>query len=250
MQWSEIEPAMGAVGWAAARISGLLVFCPFLGSEVVPAMLKVALTVLLTALLWPVYRDVRPAADLWHWTVGATGEAMTGMGLGLMANLLFEGALLAGQVLSVPTGYSLVNVIDPETQVDTPVLSEFHQMAALVIFLGLNLHHWILRALAASFRSLPVGSARTTLASSEGLLHAAGGMFLCGVQIAAPALAVTLIVDVVLGFLAKTSPTLPVLFFGLSIKNILALAVLAAMVGFWPASFSHTFENSLRLRKD
>ena len=112
MQWSEFEPAMGAVGWAAARISGLLLFCPFLGSDAVPAMIKVALTVLLTALLWPAYGGVIPAADLWHWTVGAAGEAMAGIGLGLISSVLFEGALLAGQVLSVPTGYLEARQVD------------------------------------------------------------------------------------------------------------------------------------------
>ena len=118
-------------------------------------------------------------------------------------------------------GYSLANIFDPQTQADTPVLSEFHQLAALLIFLQLDVHHWLLRAMVRSFTYLPPGAASATLAVTSGLLHAAGGIFLVGVQIAAPSLAATLIADAALGLLGKASPQLPVLFIGLAVKNLL-----------------------------
>ena len=56
-----------------------------------------------------------------------------------------------------PTGTVLATVFDPQTNADTPVLSEFLQMAALLIFLQLDVHHWLLRALVRSFAYLPPG---------------------------------------------------------------------------------------------
>ena len=55
-------------------------------------------------------------------------------------------------------GFSLVSILDPQTQADSPVISTFIQLITLVIFLQLNVHHWLLRGLAASFAYLPPGS--------------------------------------------------------------------------------------------
>ncbi len=94
------------------------------------------------------------------------------------------------------------------------MLAVFSQTIAMLIFLQLDVHHWLVRALAASFAYLPAGAARHRRLTRQ-LLHAAGGIWLAGVQIAAPVLAATLVADMVLGFLGKASPQLPVLFLGL-----------------------------------
>jgi flagellar biosynthetic protein FliR len=153
---------------------------------------------------------------------------------------------MAGQILGVQIGYSLANVFDPQTQADTPVLSEFHRLAALLIFLQLDVHHWLLRSLVRSFAYLPPGAATMTLAAATGLLHAAGGIFLAGVQIAAPSLVATLVADMALGFLGKASPQLPVLFIGLAVKNLVGLTVLIAAMAYWPRMFNQQFSQAIQ----
>ncbi len=235
----------GAV-FTGARVSGLMVFCPFLGSDAVPIPVKAGLTLLLTVMLHPLHGPAALALGSWQWAQTMVSELLVGLLLGLVANFLFESALMAGQILGVQIGYSLATVFDPQTNADTPVLSEFHQMAALLIFLELDVHHWLLRALMRSFAYLPPGGAHATLALAGGLLQAAGGIFLTGVQIAAPSLVATLIADMALGFLGKASPQLPVLFIGLAVKNLVGLAVLIAAISYWPRVFSQQFVLAIR----
>jgi flagellar biosynthetic protein FliR len=242
-----LEELLAAAVFTGARVSGLMVFCPFLGSNAVPLPVKAALTLLLTILLHPLHGPMGLALGSWQWAQVAVGEAMIGLVLGLVANFMFEAALLAGQVLGVQIGYSLANVFDPQSQADTPVLSEFHQMAALLIFLQLDVHHWLLRSLVRSFAYLPPGGAVVTSALATELLHAAGGIFLAGVQIAAPSLAATLVADVALGFLGKASPQLPVMFIGLAVKNILGLTVMIGAVAYWPRLFNQQFMRMIQL---
>jgi flagellar biosynthetic protein FliR len=236
----------GAV-FTGARVSGLMVFCPFLGSDAVPIPVKAGLTLLMTIVLHPLHGPVALAAGSWQWVQIALSEVVVGLLLGLVANFLFESALMAGQILGVQIGYSLANIFDPQTQADTPVLSEFHQMAALLIFLQLDVHHWLLRSLVRSFAYLPPGAASVTLAMASGLLHAAGGIFLVGMQIAAPSLVATLVTDMALGFLGKASPQLPVLFIGLALKNLVGLAVLIAAMAYWPRMFNQQFARAIQL---
>jgi flagellar biosynthetic protein FliR len=62
-----------------------------------------------------------------------------------------------------------------------------------------------------------------------------------------------LFADVALGFIGKASPQLPVLFVGISIKNLLGLALMCGAVAFWPrffdARFSRALEASERILK-
>jgi flagellar biosynthesis protein FliR len=241
-----LEELLAAAVFTGARVSGLMVFCPFLGSDAVPMPVKAGLALLLTVVLHPLHGPARLAVTSWQWGQVAMAEAATGLVMGLVANFLFESALMAGQILGVQIGYSLANVFDPQTQADTPVLSVFHQMAALLIFLQLDVHHWLLRSLVRSFAYLPAGAAPATFFAATGLLHAAGGIFLVGMQIAAPSLAATLVADMALGFLGKASPQLPVMFIGLAVKNLVGLTVMIAAIAYWPRMFSQHFAQAIQ----
>jgi flagellar biosynthetic protein FliR len=238
-----LDQLLAAAVFVGARVSGLMVFCPFLGSNAIPAPMKAVLALLVTALLYPLRGPMRLDLGAWEWAAVALSETLIGLVLGLAVNFMMEGAMMAGQILGVQMGYSLATLFDPQTQADTPVMSEFHQLAALLIFLQLNVHHWLLRAVAGSFSYLPAGAASASMGA--GLLRAAAGIFITAVQIAAPTLAATLVTDVALGFLGKASPQLPVLFIGLAVKNLLGLAILVVLIGYWPHSFSERFAESV-----
>jgi len=235
---------MAAMVFAGVRIGSLMLFSPFLGSDALPAGIKAVITLALTALLWPVYGPPAVVADSLGWLRVMAGEMIIGLLLGLTLQFTFEAVQFAGQIMGVQAGFSLITLLDPQTQADTPVLSIFAQLLALLIFFHLNVHHWLLRGLAASFSYLPAGSWAGGHASL-GLLQAAGGIWLAGLQIAAPVMAATLVADVALGFVGKASPQLPVVFVGLSVKTLAGLAVLAGAVGLWPRIFERQFAQAV-----
>jgi len=247
METFNLEQLLTAAVFTGARISGLMVFCPFLGNVAIPLPLKAALSVLITALVYPWHGHLQLAFSAWQWMGVGLSEVVIGLLLGLTANFMMEAPMMAGQILGVQMGYSLATLFDPQTQADTPVLSQFHRLGALLIFLQLDVHHWLLRALVRSFAYLPAGTAWASFAAASGLLHAAGGIFLVGLQIAAPALVATLIADVALGFMGKASPQLPVLFVGLAVKNLLGLTLLIGLVRYWPHSFARRFSDVVGL---
>ncbi len=240
-----LENLVAAVAFVGARVSGLLVFTPFLGSSAVAPRIKVGLVVLLTAVLYPVCGprglSLTPAGLLRV----MLSEALIGVLMGLAVQFVFEAAQFAGQAIGMQVGYGLVNLLDPNTQVDTPVLAVFSQTVVMLLFLQLDVHHWLLRALAASFAYLPAGSAVAGGELTRQLLHAAGGIWVAGVQIAAPALLATLLCDLVLGFLGKASPQLPVLFLGLSLKSVVGLTLLGLSLKYWPGLFERYFTTAI-----
>jgi flagellar biosynthetic protein FliR len=109
----------------------------------------------------------------------------------------------------------------------------------------IGVHRWLLRAMAASFRMVPLGTLSGGVAPAHELLRMAGAMWLVGTEIAFPVLLATMLVDVTVGFLAKAAPQFPALFFGMSAKVLLGLAVMYGAVAFWPRLLGHYFYQAL-----
>ncbi|MFZ0287390.1 MAG: flagellar biosynthetic protein FliR [Terriglobales bacterium] len=229
------------------RVGGLMLSAPFLSNPGIPLPQKAGLALALTALLYPLSGHLALAPGKVGWVEVAMAETGIGMLLGLAAQFVVEGAQVAGQLVGFQAGYSLVTLLDPQTQADTPVMSTFFEIIALLFFLQLGVDHWLLRALAASFTYLPAGAGLARLKTGASLLQAAGGIWLLGMQLAAPVVVATMVIDVGLAFLAKASPQMPILFVGLSVKTMLSLLVLAGGLLLWPQIFETRFAATVGL---
>jgi flagellar biosynthetic protein FliR len=242
----DLEQLVLGFALAGLRISGLLLFAPFFGSVSIPVRIKAGLAILLMWLLYPLAlaqnTTIRTPGEF---AALAGNELMLGLLLGLSVQFVFEASQLAGQILGVQLGFSLVHVLDPQTQADTPVFGLLQQTIVLLLFLALDVQNWMLRGLAHSFGYVPPGATVLNGAVVASLLHDAGYQFFAGVQIAAPALAATMLADLALGFLGKASPQLPVLFVGLSVKSVLGLLVMIAAIVSWPRWFERAFGASV-----
>jgi len=235
----------GALLTIGVRLTGIMLFAPFFGGAAVPARVKAVLVITLTALLYPMLSAQIPQTSVSQWPMTAFSELLIGIALGVATNIVFDGAQLAGQVLSVQMGYSLVSILDPQTMAESTVVATFHETIALLIFLRLNVHLWILRALARSFDYLPpaAGHVRATFALAA--LQAGAGVFTIGVQIAAPVLSATLFTDIALGLLGKASPQLPLILLGPAVKSVLGLLILISALKYWPDLFETFFLRSM-----
>jgi flagellar biosynthesis protein FliR len=231
----------------SVRLTGLMLFAPFFGSMSVPPQVKAAFVIVFSVLLYPVLSGPLMGLELSHWPILVFGELLIGAALGIATNLVFDAVQMAGQVLSVQMGFSLVSILDPQTQADSTVVAMFHQTIAMLIFLRLDVHLWLLNAVGRSFTVLPPGSMRLSSAFTIAAVRAGGQVFVLGLQIAAPVFCATLLTDVVLGLLGKASPQMPLMLLGPPIKTLLGLCVLFAALKYWPAMFDRFFMSSLEL---
>jgi flagellar biosynthetic protein FliR len=229
----------------SVRISGLMLFAPFLGSVVIPARIKAVLTASLTFLLYPMISRTMPVLPMSEWPLLVFRELILGVGMGIATAIVFEGVQMAGQILSVQMGYSLINILDPNTQVDTTVVAMFQQSIAMLIFLRLDVHLWIIRAIGNSFSYLPPGTSHLNQAFTMSLIGGVALILSTGIQIAAPVLSATLLTDVVLGLLGKASPQLPLMLLGPAIKSLLGLSIMFISLKYWPEMFRSLFLNSM-----
>jgi flagellar biosynthetic protein FliR len=125
------------------------------------------------------------------------------------------------------------------------VVSLFYQSIVMLLFLRMDVHYWLLRAIGNSFVYLPLGTTHLSSLFTMGVLKMGGEIFGLGVQIAAPVLSATLVADIVLGLLGKASPQLPLMLLGPAIKSLLGLTILIATLKYWPDLFRGLFLNTL-----
>jgi len=241
-----LQPILTKLLFIGIRVSLVIVFLPVFGGGGLAARVKAGLAIALTAFLYPTY--LPPAASLVNvnWLSLILGETAIGLALGLSVQFIFEAVQVAGQLVGTQLGYSLETLIDPMTQAQTPVISTFYYMIATLIFLQLNVHHWMLRALAESFELLPPGTIVTNKAMVAELVRASGTMLSVGVQIAAPITLAALMIDIALGFVGRAAQQLPVMLVGISVKDLLGMLMLGSTLAFWPTKLEGLFAAAIR----
>jgi flagellar biosynthesis protein FliR len=218
------------------RITGLMLFAPFFSSQSIPTQSRIIFALLLTLALTPVLplKAIPHDSGLSVIAPLFLSEIMFGVILGLAASFVFAGVQFAGQIISFQLVFSLINLIDPQSNVEAPVFSFLQNYIALLFFLLMNGHHWFLLAVNESFKSLPVGGIQLSAPIMESLIHLSAQILIIGLRIAGPVLAVSVITDVVMGVIGRASPQVNIMIVGMPLKLLVGFACLSFSFYFVP----------------
>jgi flagellar biosynthesis protein FliR len=225
------------------RVAGIMVFAPFFSSSAFPPQIKVIIPLVVAVALAPVVPQAQLPTNLGYGQIVAlvVGDAIFGLILGLVASFVFGGLQLAGQLIGFQLGFSIVNVIDPQTAVETSVISILNNFIGLLLFLVINGHHWFFQAVSESLQYLPPGGIQFKGPVAEEVLRLSAQVFVSGLRIAGPVIAVTLITDVVFGMLSRAAPTINLLVVGMPAKTLIGLATLSIAFYFLPTLLGESF---------
>ena len=216
-----------------ARIAGLVGTSPILGHLLVPLRVRAAFAVILAAALAPaVGAPVAAPTALWGLAGAVALESAVGAILGLVAQFIFAGVQLGGQMAGIEMGFGLDAIIDPQTHAHITVVAQWQQLLALLVFLALDVHHLLLRALLESFRIAPPGGLVVSAIGLHEAIALSGDLFAIGARIAAPVLIALLLTNGALGVLARTIPQLNVFVVGFPVNVGVGLVVLGASLPF------------------
>jgi flagellar biosynthetic protein FliR len=155
--------------------------------------------------------------------------------------------LFAGQILGAQFSFSMVNLLDPTSNIQTPLLGDLFQLMGTLVLIGAGLDRILLASMVRSFRAAPLGTYALAPQTSLEIVRAAGGIFLAAVELAAPVLAATMLVEVAVALLGKLSPQLPVISLTVPLKTLTGFAILAASLAVWPRFIEVRFSGLLDL---
>jgi len=237
---------LSAMTLAAVRISGIAVFAPFFSSNALPMRTKAVFVLATAYLLAPMVASL-PSAHAEITCSALIGELAVGLVYGLALALLNEMLLFAGQIAGVQFSFSLVNLMDPASSIQTPLLGELFQLMGTLVMTTAGLDRVVLASLVRSFRAAPLGGYTISTATTSALVRAASGIFLAAVQLAAPVLAATLLVEVAIALLGRLSPQLPVMSLTVPLKTLTGFALVSGSLAVWPRFIEARFDRLLDL---
>jgi len=207
------------------RVGAIVMSIPIFKSKSIPVLFKFGLALAASIVLFPLLDiTVFPVVtNLLAFVVGAIGEILLGITIGMAINLIFVGLQMAGQISGYQMGLALARVMDPSAGEQVPILAQFFQLFAFLIFLTINAHYWFLKALAESFQLVPPLGFKLSGSLIEQLIRIAGNMFVIAIQVGAPVIAALLLTSIAFGLIARTVPQMNVLFVAMPLKILIGL---------------------------
>jgi len=221
-------------------------FAPFFSSTALPLRTKAVFVGVMAWLLAPLVAAL-PRAQVSISFSALIGELAVGLVYGLTLTLLTETMLFAGQVLGAQFSFSAVNLMDPTSNIQTPLLGDLLQLMGTLVVISAGLDRILLASMVRSFRVVPLGSYALPPNTALEIVRAAGGIFLAAVELAAPVLAATMLVEVAVSLLGKLSPQLPVMSLTVPLKTLTGFALLTGSLALWPRFIEARFSGLLDL---
>lgn len=219
------------------RITCFIYISPFYGTGNVPGRFKVALGLFVSFLI---YHFVSPESlvsynSVLEYAVIVLKEAVTGLVIGFGANICTSIIAFAGRIIDMEMGLSMASVMDPTTRENTTISGVLLNYLIMLILIITGMHRYLLQAIVETYELIPVNG---TLFSLNGLLNAMLGFmtdfFSIGFRICLPVLAATMILNGVLGILAKVSPQLNMFAVGLQLKILVGLGTFYLTISILP----------------
>lgn len=231
------------------RVAPLLFFMPVIGSRSVPAQVKIIFCLLTSLVLAPVITvDPKvltgpPAGFI----ILVLSEVVFGAILALFARFVFSAVEIAGQMVGVQMGMGVAGVMDPQFGTQTSPVGLFWNIAAILIFLGINGHHMFFSTLTESYGWMRPGEINITMATFNAMLQGITHMFVLAVKIMAPASAALFFAHVAMGIVAKTVPQIPILIVGLPMNIAIGMIFVGLSLGYFLPLMLTNFEMLGRL---
>lgn len=209
------------------RIGGLMMTAPVFSHSSVPRRIALAMTLGFGVILLPLFVDTPlPKIDgLVMLVFFCLTEFLVGVIISLVFSVVFQSIRFAGAIVGYQIGFSMVNVVDPNSSEQVSVIGEFWFLLATLIFICINGHHLIIAGLVDSYRAIPLGSGSPSGAVGEWLIKYSALVFVLGVKFAAPTVLTVFLVDVAMGVLARTMPQMNIFIVGFPVKIYAGLAV-------------------------
>ena len=230
------------------RIGGVLITAPIIGTRVVPARVRLVLCLAISLAIVPVLPITEIAQGFGFQTliIGAQ-QLFIGMLIGLVLRLTFIVVEVAGQVIAQQMGLGFASLVDPQTGLQVPVLSQFYITLATLLFLALDAHLVMISIVAESFSAIPVGSAGINGLALEMVLEWSASLFSGAVAVALPVIIALLIVNIAFGVVTRSAPQLNIFAIGFPVIMLFGAVVCYLSLDGLSQHMKHQFDEALQL---
>lgn len=227
------------------RLSCFVYVAPFFSNASVPRMVKIAVSVFMSVVLYQVLTpNVMPATDtVTDYAIVVLKEAITGLLLGFAANICTSVVSLSGSIADMEVGLSMVSLMDPSTRENITVTGVLYQYAFMFMLILTGMYRYIIGSIADSFTLIPIGKTVFNAAALyKSTLNFLAEYVILGFRIILPIFCVILLLNAVMGIMAKVSPQMNMFAVGMQLKVLVGLSVLFLTASLMPIAADYIFQ--------
>jgi flagellar biosynthetic protein FliR len=235
-----------------ARVSSFFFTVPVFSYRTVPAPVKIGISFCLSYIAYFAVM-AEPVQFNETYVLLLLKEIVIGLALGLLASIMFSAVQVAGGFIDFQMGFSIANVIDPQTGAQTPIMGQYLYIFAILFLLATDGHHLLIDGIYYSFRFIRPDQFVNPFSDenvAELAVKSFAVMFGIALQISVPIVASLFLVDVALGILARTVPQLNVFVVGLPLKILSSFTILFLVIGVMIFMVKELFEILLYSLRD
>ena len=231
------------------RISCLVYVAPFFNTKNVPALAKIGLSVFVSILIFgSVDTTTVEYTGVLGYAVIVLKEGITGLLIGLAASVCNSIILFAGNIIDMDIGLSMAQEFDAQTNSQVTITGNMYNYFLLLLLLATNMHHYILRAIVDSFQVIPVnGQVFDWDSLMTSMIRYMGDVFVIAFRIILPVFACIMILNCILGIMAKVAPQMNMFAVGIQMKVLVGLSVLFLTVSLLPGISDFVFTEMKRM---
>jgi len=220
---------LGEVLWPMFRIAGMLMVAPMFSAGSIPARVRMMLSLTLALAVYPMLSPIAdvPPFSLPGFLVGAQ-QVLIGVAAGFMIQLVFDGVVIGIQTAAMSMGLGFALFVDNQSGAQVPVLSQFHLIIAMLIFMSLNGHILLIEMIIRSFEAWPVGPVGFDRDAAWQVAGYGAQMFSGALKVALPAATAVLIVNLSIGVISRAAPSLNLFAVGFPLTMLTGFVILMA----------------------
>lgn len=233
------------------RVTCFVFVAPFFSMDGAPRQVRIGLS-FFTALL--LYETITPSElpitynTVTGYAVIVMKEAITGLLIGLGASMCSAIVNFAGSVADMETGLSMATLMDPTTKQSTSISGVLYQYIIMMMLIASGMYRYLFGALADTFVLIPInGAVFHTDKLIQSVVSFMTQYIVIGFRIVLPVFCVMLILNAVLGVLAKVSPQMNMFAVGIQLKIWIGLAVLFFTARMLPSAANFIFDQMKKM---
>lgn len=231
------------------RISCFVYVAPFFGMSNVPSRAKIGLSVFVTLMIYGFVDKTAVAySGLFGYAVIVLKEGITGLLIGLAANICNSIILFAGNIIDMDIGLAMATEFDPTMNTQVTITGNLYNYFILMMLVATNMHQYILRAVIDSYQVIPVnGQVFDWNHLLSSMTQYMTDMFVIAFRIVLPVFACIMILNCILGIMAKVAPQMNMFAVGMQMKVLVGLLVLFLTVKLLPGISDFIFTEMKRM---
>lgn len=226
------------------RVTCFVYLAPFFNMKNTPNRVKIGLGLCVSYLIYQILLPVEPLvySNILEYSVLVLKEAMVGLIIGFGANICMAIVNFTGSIIDMETGMAMATLFDPQTNQDTSISGVLYQYAMSLMLIVSGMYQYLLKAIVETYTLIPINGAifdKDHLLSS--ITTFMGNYLTIGFRICLPVFCAMLLLNAILGIMAKVSPQMNMFAVGIQLKMLVGLAILILAVTMLPSAADFIF---------